>query len=242
MNSIRVLLLIFALSALTTAKSAEEYKGEIIDLTSSNFEENTRNTPAKQLNFVLFAATWCGHCKHFKNNMYGDVIKKVREDQEHPYDVKFYHIDYDSNKNVFHQFKINSFPRLIATLDNQYYEFKGTRAPQDIYEFTKKIGASDGPQGVQYPDLPSTFAWIIDVYKQAFQEIWALIHSDPKTATLIIGGCLLGLILMSFLTIRGVDYFMGVNNKPQQQQRPQRAQAQRPKAAKGPSDAKEKAE
>lgn len=134
------ILLSFTLMGINTQKV--DYAAKIQSLKTANFESVTKNQGPNIVSFIMFSAGWCGHCRHFISDGYGDFIKAVSEDKDHPYEVRFFNHKLDDKENsreYFERFGINAFPSFVAIRDNMIYRHEGPRSPEKLLEFTKSF-------------------------------------------------------------------------------------------------------
>jgi len=79
---------------------------------------------------ILASATWCGHCKSFKNiwsqfkQKYGNVID-IRE------------LDADKNPKIIKELKVQGFPTIILLNNGKRIEYNGPRTMSGLESFVK---------------------------------------------------------------------------------------------------------
>ena len=88
-----------------------------------NLPANMRTTVEKfndnnKVNICLFHASWCGHCRTYKekgtfmNTYNNEILANPKLDN-----IIFLEYDFDQNKNLATKYNINSFPTIVS-IDN----------------------------------------------------------------------------------------------------------------------------
>ena len=85
---------------------------------------------------MLFYATWCSHCERYLQSGKWESLSK---DLTKSYDVVFVKYDFDKNKDKGEQYRISSFPNIIAEdKSGKVYRFQGDRSKDvDVELFIK---------------------------------------------------------------------------------------------------------
>jgi len=87
----------------------EESKMEVLEVTSSNFEEEVLNSDKTVL--VDFYADWCGPCK-----MLSPVVEAIANENE---DIKVVKVNVDDEQNLAIKYEIMSIPTLVVIKNGQ---------------------------------------------------------------------------------------------------------------------------
>lgn len=95
------------------------FKNKII---IDKFENN------KNIKIVLVHATWCGHCKKYRQTKIFDekLPNKLKNNDKYA-NVIIQELDYDEHKDFAEKYNINSFPTILIIKDDKDYKFKGNR-------------------------------------------------------------------------------------------------------------------
>ena len=108
----------------------------IISLDNSNYKEEIKKYEEM---YVLFYATWCGHCHEF--------IPKFIETAEYCKDkipnLKFIRIDGNKNENASEEFGVNGFPGIFYVYKGERHQFNGPREKEGLLYFRKRKMSGD---------------------------------------------------------------------------------------------------
>jgi thiol-disulfide isomerase/thioredoxin len=99
------------------------------------FEENN-------VKIALFFATWCGHCREFKESgKFQTAYQKINADDRFKGKVVFVEYDADLNKDLVNKYGIQGFPSILS-IDkdgNKIADFTGDRySIDDLVNFTSQ--------------------------------------------------------------------------------------------------------
>jgi protein disulfide-isomerase len=78
--------------------------------------------------FYLFKASWCGHCKSFRENW--NALSNKFKDK-----INFVLYDSDKNSKELKEWRVNQFPTLIFRKGNSATEYNGDRDINSIMNF-----------------------------------------------------------------------------------------------------------
>jgi len=107
-----------------------EYNGDR-DIESLQVFINEYTTiPIVKPKFMLFKSKNCGHCKIFKK-----IWNQICGIQSLSNKIDFEAYDSKINSNDFNKFNINKFPTLLLIINNETFEYTGTRNMQEIQMF-----------------------------------------------------------------------------------------------------------
>lgn len=107
---------------------AKKYS-HVISLGDSNFEIQTANGEW----LLEFYAPWCGHCKRLAP-IYEETARKLKEKDSQVHVAK---IDCTANKMTCSRFGIRSFPTLKFLAGGNMYDYRGSRAVNDLLNFAE---------------------------------------------------------------------------------------------------------
>jgi protein disulfide-isomerase A6 len=81
---------------------------------------------------MLFKADWSGHCKHFK-----PTWEKISNE----FNKKFNFIIYDADKqtDVFHKYKVDSFPTILVKDRDVVRPYDGDRSEEELRGFLNNL-------------------------------------------------------------------------------------------------------
>jgi thiol-disulfide isomerase/thioredoxin len=80
----------------------------------------------------LFKASWCGHCKNFREtwNSLGNTFSK---------DINFISYDSDKNPKAIREWNIKGFPTIIVRNDNTAKEYNGDRDIDSLVNYINTL-------------------------------------------------------------------------------------------------------
>ena len=127
-KSLAMILLLACMLAMTAMS-----KAELVDLDPDNFE-TVVNDPKKDV-FVMFHASWCGHCKR---------MMPTWEDLGTQYpssgDTVIARIDANEHRDIVKDYNVSGYPTLLLFSKNNKkgIEYEGPRKVELFKDFIKK--------------------------------------------------------------------------------------------------------
>lgn len=182
----------FFLSALYAfrAMGAEDKHGDAIELSDANFEHDTQASTGMTTGdwFVMFHATWCGHCKHAMP-AFVDLASKMKGT------VNCALVDVPANPDLQVRFKVRGFPTFKFLSHGTLYEYEGAR---DVEAFTKFLegGYKEAKSG-PIPAPINVMTKLLQDLEGDFEEI--LQRRMAAAIILLVVGFLLGMCFMMFI-------------------------------------------
>ena len=87
---------------------------------------------SEKIKIMLFKADWCGHCKTFKPTW--EALSKQ-------YNTKYEFITYDADKerSKFEEYKVDSFPTIIAEKGNETMNYEVDLSVGDLSNFLSQL-------------------------------------------------------------------------------------------------------
>jgi protein disulfide isomerase len=105
-------------------KSVPNPNGQIVHLTTSDFEEKTTN----DLWFIMFHAPWCGHCKQLAPT-WNSVAYHLKGK------VNIGKVDCTANGRICQQMNVQGYPTLKIVQGKESTEYRGSRQIDEILNF-----------------------------------------------------------------------------------------------------------
>ncbi|KAI9140600.1 hypothetical protein BKA69DRAFT_1078805 [Paraphysoderma sedebokerense] len=111
---------------LLDAEQGQKYnlKGEVVDLTFSNFDELTKDGPW----LIEFYAPWCGHCKNLAPT-YTKLGAELKDK------VNVAKVNGDENRGLMDKFGIRGFPTIKYIRGSQIIDYRGPRTLEGLSSF-----------------------------------------------------------------------------------------------------------
>ena len=105
-----------------------KYKAKYLSLKNKLDKKRMSGGGSEKTQIILFKADWCGHCKTFKPTW--EALSKQ-------YNNKYEFIIYDADKQTdkFKEYKVESFPTIIAKKGEQRMNYEGDRSVEDLTHF-----------------------------------------------------------------------------------------------------------
>ncbi|ORY25681.1 hypothetical protein LY90DRAFT_706246 [Neocallimastix californiae] len=105
-------------------KSVPNPNGQIVHLTTSDFEEKTAN----DMWFIMFHAPWCGHCKQLAPT-WNSVAYHLKGE------INVGKVDCTANGRICQQMNIQGYPTLKIVQGKESTEYRGSRQIDEILNF-----------------------------------------------------------------------------------------------------------
>jgi len=105
-------------------KAVPNPNGQIVHLTSSDFEEKT----AEDMWFIMFHAPWCGHCKQLAPT-WNSVAYHLKGQ------VNIGKVDCTANGRICQQMNVQGYPTLKIVHGKESTEYRGSRQIDEILNF-----------------------------------------------------------------------------------------------------------
>lgn len=108
--------------------------GQIYDLDDTNFEHDTQAATGSTTGdwFVLFYATWCGHCKRLKPT-WEDMAEQLSAEPVQTTNVA--RVDCDQAPSTCERFGIRGFPTMKMIAHGKVVKYGGKRKVEDLLDF-----------------------------------------------------------------------------------------------------------
>lgn len=158
-------------------------------LTDSNFEQETQAVTGSTSGdwFVKFYAPWCGHCRKMAK-AWEELATKLKGQ------INVAHLDATTNAQTAKRFSVRGFPTLVFMKDGKMYEYKGSRAVDDLYAFA--TGGWKSVAGKPIPPVETWFETLQSDFMLALYRIRDLALQFPLVIALLVSfGILLGLVM-----------------------------------------------
>jgi len=173
---------LFALRAM-----AEDDKDDAIELTDATFEHDTQASTGMTTGdwFVMFHATWCGHCKAAMPDFF-QLASKMKGT------VNCALVDVPANPDLQVRFKVRGFPTFKFLSHGKLYDYEGAR---DIESFMKFLNG--GYKEVKSGPIPAptnVLTKFLQDLEGDFQEI--LQRRVAAAAILLCVGIFMGMLFM----------------------------------------------
>ena len=98
------------------------------DNKDETFYYNQKKINNKNPTIYLFKASWCGHCKSFRENW--NALANKYEDK-----INFVLYDSDKNKKEMKEWRVQGFPTLIMRKGDKATEYNGDRDINSLINF-----------------------------------------------------------------------------------------------------------
>eukprot|EP01138_Halocafeteria_seosinensis_P006675 gb/GECG01006823.1/.p1 GENE.gb/GECG01006823.1/~~gb/GECG01006823.1/.p1 ORF type:complete len:367 (+),score=70.44 gb/GECG01006823.1/:1-1101(+) len=158
-------------------KKVKEPSDAVVDLTSTNFEQNVLD-PSKAA-LVEFFAPWCGHCKKLK-----PIYQQLAEVFEGDEDVVIGAVDATKQDDLKSQYGISGFPSIKFFPkgdDKTAQDYTGGRTLADLVEYVnEQTGAKRNQDGSLKPEAGrlDSFDKLIDEFLSASDQQSVISKAD----------------------------------------------------------------
>jgi len=115
----------------TNKKSVPNPNGQIVHLTTSDFEQKT----AEDMWFIMFHAPWCGHCKQLAPT-WNSVAYHLKGE------VNVGKVDCTANGKICQQMNVQGYPTLKIVQGKESTEYRGSRQIDEILNFALSYSSS----------------------------------------------------------------------------------------------------
>ena len=112
------------------------------EITLSDFDDSGNLPKYKGKTLILFYATWCGHCQHFKP-VFVDLAKNGK--------ANYLAVNMSSpsemtkNKMNNWKFKVQGYPTIVSFYNGQPYSiYQGDRTVKDLMGYLNNVGKNWG--------------------------------------------------------------------------------------------------
>lgn len=121
--------LVVALCALLAVAQAHDFAGpHTLELTGSNYEEQTSNG---KVFLIAYFAPWCGHCKRL-----APTWKELGEKVASKPDIRIAFIDCTVHRDVCQKAEVKGYPTIKAVHKNEEYKvYRGPREVANLFDF-----------------------------------------------------------------------------------------------------------
>jgi protein disulfide-isomerase-like protein len=151
------LLLLFGLVLSPAHAAAPTTSTVVVTLTDETFEHTTQAATGQTTGkwFVMFYASWCGHCQRLHPIWDELATSLVNDTDETSHNsILVAKVDAVAARVTAERFSVKSFPTLLFFADRRMYKYDGPRYVADLLAFAR-TGYHHASPGLDVPAMPS---------------------------------------------------------------------------------------